>query len=80
MIPVGFPPSRRARELAHDLFRVVREFRALHPDMTDAEIRHALRIIEMEAGGNYTRNVMIALYIVTLLLLAGVFYLLLGSE
>lgn len=80
MIPAGFPPSRRSRELAHDLFRVVREFRSLHPDMTDAEIRSALRIIEMEAGGNYTRNLMMAFYSLVIGLLGVAFYLLIRSE
>jgi hypothetical protein len=80
MIPVGFPPSRRSRELAHELFRVIREFRMLHPDIPDREILTALRIVEMEAGSNRTRNLILILTLFVILLCVLTFYLLISQE
>lgn len=65
MIPFGFPPSRRSRDLAREIFRLIQEYQTLNPDMPDREILAAIRIVESEAGGS-TRLMAIALFIALL--------------
>lgn len=74
------PPSRHSRELALEIFHVIKEYRSLHPDLTVGEIRRAIQIIEMEAGGNQTRNLLIGLCLLILLLMSIVFYLIVSLE
>ena len=69
MTPFGFPPTRRSRDLAREIFRLIQEHQSLNPDMQDREILAAIRIVENEAGGN--TRLMAATLFVTLLVVCG---------
>ncbi len=49
---VATPPSPRTRELAGLLAQVLEEYTKAHPATTRAEIRAAVRMAQMSAGGN----------------------------
>jgi hypothetical protein len=49
MVPIGFPPSRRSRDLAREIFRLIQAYQTLNPDMPNREVLTAIKIVESEA-------------------------------
>lgn len=54
--PVIPPPSPRARELSQALSDTIRTFQRRHPDMSDLEVRQALRSAAMESGSSKSQQ------------------------
>jgi hypothetical protein len=54
IVPVATeqPPSPRTRELTSLLTKVVDEYRSAHPSVTGPEIREALKLTQVTAGGS----------------------------
>jgi len=68
------PPSPRTRELAALLQKVVEEYSAAHPAVTQSEIRRAVQIAQMSVqGGNRKRALLVVggLSVMMALLTAG---------
>jgi hypothetical protein len=59
-VPV-IPPSARARELGERLAQVIRDFDRQHSDLTEIEIRQALRIALGESGRSEARRAVAAI-------------------
>lgn len=68
--PASTPPSPRTRELAGLLTRVVEEYSAAHPGVTQAEIRQAIQITQLSARGG-SRNASLVVMLVVGLLVGG---------
>lgn len=56
MIPVVPAPSRRTRELTEKLEQAIRDYERDHPNLSPAEIQHALQIMSVGSGRRETRT------------------------
>jgi hypothetical protein len=81
-IPVSTPPtvtalSPRSRELAELLAKVLDEYTKAHPATTHAEIRAAVRMAQMSAGGAQSKvavGLTFGLGLGVMFLVLGLFY------
>ena len=64
--------SPNAEELNRRIQKLIREYQQNHPDTSQADVAHALRLAQMSSGGSSMQKPMLLLVLGILLLLGGV--------